>query len=100
MDALCQQYGYASDGESFSIADKDEVWLMELIGKVTARKATTEMLLDSFMGGFLHTLFRLKWELFARRWYLYHLLLDGLYVALLNLTVFLAIFCNEPHRCV
>jgi dipeptidase len=33
MDALCQEYGYASEGESFSIADKDEVWLMELIGK-------------------------------------------------------------------
>lgn len=33
MDELCQKYGYASDGESFSIADGDEVWLMELIGK-------------------------------------------------------------------
>lgn len=26
-------YGYASEGESFSIADGDEVWIMELIGK-------------------------------------------------------------------
>ncbi len=26
-------YGYASSGESFSIADGDEVWIMELIGK-------------------------------------------------------------------
>lgn len=33
MDHLCQTYGYASEGESFSIADGDEVWLMELIGK-------------------------------------------------------------------
>lgn len=33
MDALCQEYGYASDGESFSLADGDEVWLMELVGK-------------------------------------------------------------------
>lgn len=33
MDSLCQKYGYASDGESFSIADPNEVWLMELIGK-------------------------------------------------------------------
>lgn len=33
MDMLCQTYGYASDGESFSIADSNEVWLMELIGK-------------------------------------------------------------------
>ena len=26
-------YGYASEGESFSIADGEEVWIMELIGK-------------------------------------------------------------------
>ncbi|MCQ2186676.1 MAG: C69 family dipeptidase [Bacteroidales bacterium] len=30
---LCSQYGYASEGESFSLADKDEVWVMDLIGK-------------------------------------------------------------------
>lgn len=30
---LANTYGYASSGESFSIADKDEVWVMELIGK-------------------------------------------------------------------
>ena len=30
---LANEYGYASSGESFSIADKDEVWIMELIGK-------------------------------------------------------------------
>merc|ERR1719375_926355 len=39
MDELCQTYGYASDGESFSIADGDEVWLMELIGKGKQRGA-------------------------------------------------------------
>jgi len=33
MDELVQKYGYASSGESFSIADKEEVWVMELIGK-------------------------------------------------------------------
>jgi dipeptidase len=33
MDHLCATYGYASDGESFSIADQNEVWLMELVGK-------------------------------------------------------------------
>lgn len=32
---LANEYGYASSGESFSIADKDEVWIMELIGKGT-----------------------------------------------------------------
>lgn len=33
MTDLVQKYGYASEGESFSIADKDEVWVMEMIGK-------------------------------------------------------------------
>jgi dipeptidase len=33
IDDLCTEYGYASDGESFSIADQNEIWLMELIGK-------------------------------------------------------------------
>ncbi|MGN1046389.1 MAG: dipeptidase [Candidatus Cryptobacteroides sp.] len=30
---LANTYGYFSEGESFSIADKDEVWVMDLIGK-------------------------------------------------------------------
>ncbi len=30
---LVAQYGYASTGESFSIADKNEVWILDLIGK-------------------------------------------------------------------
>ena len=33
MTSLVAEYGYASEGESFSIADKDEVWIMEMIGK-------------------------------------------------------------------
>jgi dipeptidase len=33
MTGLVDKYGYASSGESFSIADPDEVWIMELIGK-------------------------------------------------------------------
>lgn len=33
IDGLMQAYGYASEGESFSIADPNEVWMMELIGK-------------------------------------------------------------------
>lgn len=33
MGELVNKYGYASSGESFSIADKDEVWVMEMIGK-------------------------------------------------------------------
>ena len=33
MVELCETYGYASDMEGFSIADKDEVWYMELLGR-------------------------------------------------------------------
>lgn len=33
MSELTSEYGYASEGESFSIADKNEVWIMDLIGK-------------------------------------------------------------------
>lgn len=33
MTSLVEKYGYASSGESFSIADKEEVWVMEMIGK-------------------------------------------------------------------
>ena len=33
MAELVAEYGYASEGESFSIADPDEVWIMEMIGK-------------------------------------------------------------------
>ena len=33
MTDLVAQYGYASEGESFSIGDPNEIWIMEMIGK-------------------------------------------------------------------
>lgn len=33
MTELVEEYGYYSSGESFSIADKNEVWMLEIIGK-------------------------------------------------------------------
>lgn len=35
MAELVEKYGYCSEGESFSIADPNEVWIMEMIGKGT-----------------------------------------------------------------
>ncbi len=38
MTNLVQEYGYYSSGESFSLVDKNEVWILELIGKGPGRK--------------------------------------------------------------
>ena len=32
MTSLVEQYGYCSEGETFSVADKDEVWMLEMMG--------------------------------------------------------------------
>ncbi len=41
---LVEKYGYYSSGESFSIADKNEVWIMEIVGK------GSEMVMDKKSG--------------------------------------------------
>lgn len=38
MVDLCEQYGYYSSGESLSIADPNEVWILEIIGKGQGEK--------------------------------------------------------------
>ena len=32
MTSLVAQYGYCSEGETFSVADKDEAWMLEMMG--------------------------------------------------------------------
>lgn len=39
MGELVDKYGYASTGETFSIADKNEAWIMEMVGKYPEKGA-------------------------------------------------------------
>ncbi len=38
MHNLVQEYGYNATGESFAVCDKEEAWIMEIIGKGPGRK--------------------------------------------------------------
>ncbi len=54
MTTLVADYGYYSSGESFSIADKDEVWILELIGKGEGQKGAiwvARMIPDGYVSG-------------------------------------------------
>ena len=43
MTELANKYGYYSEGESFSIVDKEEAWILEMIGKGMLMKNGTNM---------------------------------------------------------
>lgn len=38
MTGLVEEYGYNSEGETFTIADKNEAWIMEMVGKGSDEK--------------------------------------------------------------
>ncbi|MDP2891320.1 MAG: C69 family dipeptidase [Bacteroidota bacterium] len=51
---LMDKYGYASSGESFSISDPNEVWIMEMIGKGNGEKGAVwvaQRIPDGYISG-------------------------------------------------
>lgn len=54
MTNLVAEYGYYSSGESFSIADAEEVWILEMIGKGPGNKGAVwvaRMIPDGYVSG-------------------------------------------------
>lgn len=54
MTSLVEQYGYATSGESFSISDAQEVWILEMIGKGNYEKGAVWVALrvpDGYVSG-------------------------------------------------
>ena len=54
MTEMVSEYGYASSGESFSIADTEEVWILEMISKGDGKKGAVWVALkipDGYISG-------------------------------------------------
>ncbi len=54
MTGLVKEYGYCSVGESFSVVDKDEAWMLEMIGKGpgnTGAVWVARMIPDGYVAG-------------------------------------------------
>lgn len=54
FNQLTSEYGYYSSGESFSISDKDEVWILEMIGKGPGKKGAlwvARLIPDGYVSG-------------------------------------------------
>ena len=54
MTSLVEEYGYASSGESFSVSDPGEVWILEMISKGPERKGAVwvaRMVPDGYVCG-------------------------------------------------
>ncbi len=54
MTQLVENYGYCSSGESFSISDPEEVWILEMIGKGEGQKGAVWVALrvpDGYISG-------------------------------------------------
>ncbi len=54
MTDLVEKYGYASEGESFSVSDPNEAWIFEMIGKGEGEKGAVwvaERIPDGYISG-------------------------------------------------
>ncbi len=54
MTGMVKEFGYASSGESFSIADSEEVWILEMVGKGEGQKGAVWVALkipDGYISG-------------------------------------------------
>ncbi len=54
MTDLVEKYGYASSGESFSISDAEEAWILEMIGKGNGEKGAVwvaQRIPDGYISG-------------------------------------------------
>ncbi|NOU60009.1 dipeptidase [Marinifilum caeruleilacunae] len=54
MTELVETHGYYSSGESFSISDKNEIWILEMIGKGNGEKGAVwvaRMIPDGYVSG-------------------------------------------------
>ncbi|WP_282125493.1 dipeptidase [Marinifilum flexuosum] len=54
MTELVENHGYYSSGESFSISDKNEIWILEMIGKGNGEKGAVwvaRMIPDGYVSG-------------------------------------------------
>jgi dipeptidase len=54
ITSLVEKYGYASSGESFSISDANEVWILEMIGKGEGEKGAVwvaQRIPDGYISG-------------------------------------------------
>ncbi len=54
MTHLVEQYGYCSEGESFSVGDPNEVWIMEMLGKGVGQKGAVwvaQRIPDGYVSG-------------------------------------------------
>jgi len=57
--------------------------IMELVARLDAKRETTELVLDSFMTGFIYQLFQLKWKKYGAKLYYSRMIADSFMLLML-----------------